>query len=190
MPRPATARVERERGGAIIDDDDRDRGHARASAEAGGEAAARDGARAMRDAIAVAADEAPALPWTTPPTALGSALCSWCGRDIHAPALPCSVAPVDGLAEMITSPGMGERCQWELRTRGTVAMMMVGGLDAGRLSGDAPRGASWPPEACIVASRELREQADSAVDETIGTQSVVARFERARASMSEEMPDD
>ena len=62
-------------------------------------------------------NEAPALPWTTPPTALGSALCSWCGRDIHAPALPCSVAPVDGLAEMITSPGMGERCQWELRTR-------------------------------------------------------------------------
>ena len=67
---------------------------------------------------AAAPPEAPALPWMKPPTDLGSALCSWCGRDIHAPVLPCSVAPIDGLAEMITSPGMGERCQWELRTRG------------------------------------------------------------------------
>ena len=67
--------------------------------------------------IAADGDDKPALPWTTPPTHLGSATCGWCGRGINAPALPCSVAPVEGLAEMITSPGLGERCQYELRTR-------------------------------------------------------------------------
>ena len=61
-----------------------------------------------------------ALPWSTPPTNLGSARCEWCGRNINAPALPCSVAPVDGLSEMATKPGMGERCQWELGTRGVI----------------------------------------------------------------------
>ncbi|WP_375381525.1 hypothetical protein [uncultured Sphingomonas sp.] len=57
------------------------------------------------------------LPWSTGPQAMGSATCAWCDRDIHGPAVPCSVRPVDGLARMETSPGFGRRCQYELATR-------------------------------------------------------------------------
>ena len=61
------------------------------------------------------ADESP--PWTTEPGELGSAECGWCHRAIYLPALPCSVRPVAGLAAMVTVPGQGKRCQWELHTR-------------------------------------------------------------------------
>ena len=65
------------------------------------------------------ADEAPdvPLPWTTPPTDLGDAMCAWCGRTIYLPAVPCSTRPVPGLMTMPTGPGLGERCKWELATR-------------------------------------------------------------------------
>ena len=58
------------------------------------------------------------LPWATPPTDQGHETCDWCGRAIYHPAVPCSVRPVAGLAEMPTGPGLGDRCKWELRTRG------------------------------------------------------------------------
>jgi hypothetical protein len=60
---------------------------------------------------------APALPWTTPPTDRGDAICDWCGRAIYVPAVPCSVRPVRGLASMDTAAGLGDRCKWELTTR-------------------------------------------------------------------------
>ena len=62
-------------------------------------------------------DEAQALPWTTPPSGLGSTTCAWCHRDIYQPALPCSVQPVEGLLRMPTQVGQGERCKFELSTR-------------------------------------------------------------------------
>lgn len=62
------------------------------------------------------ADE-PHLPWTTGPSGQGARMCGWCHRDIHAPALPCSIEPVDGLLRMETQPGFGARCQYELGTR-------------------------------------------------------------------------
>ena len=66
-----------------------------------------------------AADEAQRLmPWETGPTGHGAAQCGWCGRDIHAPALPCSMTNGMGLAAARTKPGLGERCKWELRVRG------------------------------------------------------------------------
>lgn len=62
------------------------------------------------------ADE-PHLPWTTGPSGQGAAMCAWCDREIYAPALPCSVEPVEGLMRMKTQPGFGARCQYELSTR-------------------------------------------------------------------------
>lgn len=59
----------------------------------------------------------PPLPWTTPPSNQGSTECRWCWRFIYAPALPCSVEVLPGLAEMATSSGLGDRCKWELATR-------------------------------------------------------------------------
>ncbi len=56
-------------------------------------------------------------PWSTPPSNQGSTECRWCWRFIYAPALPCSVTVVPGLAEMPTSSGLGDRCKWELVTR-------------------------------------------------------------------------
>lgn len=56
-------------------------------------------------------------PWDTMPSNLGSTMCDWCGRHIYAPAVPCSVEPVAGLADMETGPGLGDRCKWELATR-------------------------------------------------------------------------
>jgi hypothetical protein len=53
---------------------------------------------------ATASADKQALPWNTPPTNLGSTRCEWCGRNINAPALPCSVAPVDGLSGLGTKP--------------------------------------------------------------------------------------
>jgi hypothetical protein len=59
----------------------------------------------------------PALPWATPPTDQGHAMCGWCGRAIYVPAVPCSVRPVAGLAGMETTSGLGDRCKWEVSTR-------------------------------------------------------------------------
>ena len=60
-----------------------------------------------------------ALPWNTPPSNQGATECRWCGRFVYAPALPCSIKVVPGLAEMSTSSGLGDRCKWELATRVT-----------------------------------------------------------------------
>ena len=57
------------------------------------------------------------LPWATPPSNLGSTECRWCWRFIYAPALPCSVKVLPGLAAMTTSSGLGDRCKWEHETR-------------------------------------------------------------------------
>ena len=57
------------------------------------------------------------LPWRTEPSTLGSNLCTWCHRDIHLPALPCSTEPVEGLLRMNTRAGQGHRCKYELSTR-------------------------------------------------------------------------
>jgi len=57
------------------------------------------------------------LPWDTPPSKQGSTECRCCWRFIYAPALPCSIAVVPGLAEMPTTSGLGHRCKWELATR-------------------------------------------------------------------------
>jgi hypothetical protein len=63
-------------------------------------------------------DEATHLPWRTGPSGQGgSTTCGWCHREIYAPALPCSVEPVEGLLRMETQPGVGARCQYELGTR-------------------------------------------------------------------------
>jgi hypothetical protein len=56
-------------------------------------------------------------PWNTGPSGLGSTLCTWCDRIIYEPAVACSVAPPEGLMEMETSPGLGDRCKWEFSTR-------------------------------------------------------------------------
>jgi hypothetical protein len=61
------------------------------------------------------------LSWNTGPSNLGSAQCTWCGRTIYRPAVPCSVTPPAGLLQMETKPGHGERCKWELTTRQGVA---------------------------------------------------------------------
>ena len=63
------------------------------------------------------AAEGQPLPWMTGPSEQGATPCAWCYRDIYLPALPCSVAPVEGLARMRTRPGFGRRCQYELATR-------------------------------------------------------------------------
>ncbi len=57
------------------------------------------------------------LPWATEPCGQGSQICGWCHRAIYFPALPCSVEPVKGLEQMVTEPGLGARCQFELATR-------------------------------------------------------------------------
>lgn len=57
------------------------------------------------------------LPWATEPGVGGSAMCGWCDRHIYAPAVPCSVEPVEGLMRMTLQPGLGARCQYELATR-------------------------------------------------------------------------
>ncbi len=56
-------------------------------------------------------------PWNTAPTGLGSTRCTWCDRTIYEPAVACSVAPPEGLMEMETAPGLGDRCKWEFSTR-------------------------------------------------------------------------
>lgn len=61
--------------------------------------------------------ETRAFPWNTGPSGQGSAECTWCGRTIYAPAVPCSVRPIAGLADIATSPGLGERCKYEAATR-------------------------------------------------------------------------
>lgn len=61
------------------------------------------------------------LPWNTPPSNLGATECRWCWRFIYAPALPCSIEVVPGLAEMPTSSGLGDRCKWELAVRSPVS---------------------------------------------------------------------
>lgn len=58
-----------------------------------------------------------AYPWNTGPSGQGSAECGWCGRTIYAPALPCSVQPIVGLANIATSQGLGDRCKYEAETR-------------------------------------------------------------------------
>ena len=69
----------------------------------------------------MATDAVPdALPWSTPPSDLGSASCDWCGRNIYAPALPCSVKPILGIDALLTPPCLGDRCLWEMRTRGLI----------------------------------------------------------------------
>lgn len=57
------------------------------------------------------------LPWNTPPSNQGSTECHWCWRFVYAPALPCSIGVVAGLAELPTSSGLGDRCKWELASR-------------------------------------------------------------------------
>jgi hypothetical protein len=57
------------------------------------------------------------LPWTTQPSDQGDSECDWCFRAIYLPAVPCSVRPVDGLLEIPTQSGQGERCKYELVTR-------------------------------------------------------------------------
>lgn len=76
-------------------------------------------------------NEAPhgrAFPWNTGPSGQGSAECAWCGRTIYAPAIPCSVAPIEGLADLETAPGLGDRCKYEATTR-VGAMRKVEGTD-------------------------------------------------------------
>jgi hypothetical protein len=63
----------------------------------------------------VAADRA--LPWNTAPSGQGSSECAWCGRSIYKPAVPCSVSPIEGLENIVTAPGLGDRCKYEWRTR-------------------------------------------------------------------------
>jgi hypothetical protein len=57
------------------------------------------------------------LPWNTPPSNQGSTECRWCWRFIYAPAVPCAIEVIAGLAEMATSSGLGDRCKWEVATR-------------------------------------------------------------------------
>ena len=59
-----------------------------------------------------------ALPWATAPSNQGEIDCAWCHRAIHAPALPCSVKAVKGIERIATGPGRGDRCKYEMRTRG------------------------------------------------------------------------
>ena len=60
------------------------------------------------------------LPWNTGPSGEGSATCAWCGRNIYAPAEPCSVQPIDDIETLVPVPGLGDRCLYEMRTRGFV----------------------------------------------------------------------
>lgn len=66
---------------------------------------------------ATIAPDGVAYPWNTGPSGQGSADCDWCGRAIYRPALPCSVAPIAGLATIETGPGLGDRCKYEFETR-------------------------------------------------------------------------
>ena len=62
------------------------------------------------------------LPWTVPPSGQGFSDCAWCGRVAYRPAVPCSEAVIRGIAEIEgTSLGLGDRCRWEIRTRGVGA---------------------------------------------------------------------
>jgi len=65
------------------------------------------------------------VPWNTPPSNQGSTECRWCWRFIYAPAVPCSIEAVPGLAEMTTSTGLGDRCKWELATRARVDLALA-----------------------------------------------------------------
>ncbi|MES2339715.1 MAG: hypothetical protein V4537_16605 [Pseudomonadota bacterium] len=58
-----------------------------------------------------------AYPWNTGPSGQGSTECGWCGRTIYMPAVPCSVAPIPGLEDIVTSAGLGDRCKYEAATR-------------------------------------------------------------------------
>ncbi len=64
--------------------------------------------------------DSPAMPWSTPPSGRGAATCDWCGRSIYGPATPCSLAEHNALRAMITRPGAGDRCEYEMRTRGVI----------------------------------------------------------------------
>jgi hypothetical protein len=68
----------------------------------------------LDDRDAQAGKELP-LPWNTPPSNQGSTECRW--RFVYAPALPCSIVVVPGLAAMPTSSGLGDRSKWELANR-------------------------------------------------------------------------
>ncbi len=61
--------------------------------------------------------EGGAYPWNTGPSGQGSETCAWCDREIYRPAVPCSVSPIAGLAEIETAPGYGDRCKYEVQTR-------------------------------------------------------------------------
>ncbi|MBV9840852.1 MAG: hypothetical protein JOY99_04815 [Sphingomonadaceae bacterium] len=62
-----------------------------------------------------------ALPWNTPPSGEGSRRCGWCGRTIYRPAEPCSTAPIADIEALVQPPAPGDRCLWEMRTRGLLA---------------------------------------------------------------------
>jgi hypothetical protein len=59
-----------------------------------------------------------ALPWSTPPSENGSQLCKWCERNIYLPAEPCSLRPMADIEQLVTPPAPGDRCLYEMRTRG------------------------------------------------------------------------
>ena len=58
------------------------------------------------------------LPWNTPPSGQGAQRCAWCDRTIYRPAEPCSITPIAEIAALVHPPGPGDRCLWEMRTRG------------------------------------------------------------------------
>ena len=64
--------------------------------------------------------KSPAMPWSTPPSGQGEAICDWCGRTIYKPATPCSLADPEALRAMVTRPGAGDRCEYEARNRGII----------------------------------------------------------------------
>lgn len=73
----------------------------------------------MTDATSDDTDPARALPWNTGPSSgLGSQSCDWCGRNIYAPALPCSTEQIADIEHLVVAPGLGDRCLWEMRVRG------------------------------------------------------------------------
>ena len=70
--------------------------------------------------MATIADGQRALPWNTPPSGEGSQLCEWCGRNIYVPATPCSAEIIPDIEQLIHPPCLGDRCLWEMRTRGVM----------------------------------------------------------------------
>lgn len=60
-------------------------------------------------------------PWLSEPRGLGSTECTWCGRSVYLPAVPCSVEPIVDINDIETRPGRGDRCKWETNTRGRAA---------------------------------------------------------------------